>query len=94
MSLENTLKYSSDIMEMDLENRSGQAGGYVENATLDLIKEEYINENSDIKIEEHSIEEEDFYFKNDKDSCHSRHGVINVKDEEISNTHISTKVPE
>ena len=73
MSLENTLKVNCDIKEqMDPENRSGQADGDLGNTTVDHVKTEYINEcYSDVKIEEQSIDEEEYHLKNVKNSCHS-----------------------
>ena len=84
MSLENTLK-------------ENYCDGDLENTTLDIIKDEYINEGySDVKVEEHSIDEEVLNLKNDTDSCHISDGDNNVKDEEMSKskTHTNTHIRE
>ena len=100
MSLENTLKENCDIKgePMDPENKSGQDDADLENTALDLTKDEYINEDfSNVKIEEHAIEEEDFNLKKDKDIRHisdsGEHLRDNhVKDQETLNTYTSADI--
>ena len=90
MSLENTLKVNCDIKgePMDPENRSGQADGDLQNTTVDHVKTEYINEcYSDVKIEEQSIDEEEYHLKNVKNSCHS-HIRLRDSEEHLRDNHV------
>ena len=87
---------------MNSENVIGQNNEELD-TTWNLIKAEYKNECfSEVNIEEHSIDEEGFHLKNDKESFNIRDneeyhgGFSHVKEEPLNilNTHLSPHIRE